>query len=63
MDKRIEKYLRETSLIERALHPNQRAYQAGTLWKSALHQFVSRVQANINNQEIAVALITLHLSL
>ncbi|KAK9704100.1 Reverse transcriptase (RNA-dependent DNA polymerase) [Popillia japonica] len=54
MEKLLEKHLRQTSLLQRPLHPNQHAYQSGKSCDSALHQLVSRVEASINNQEIAL---------
>lgn len=54
MEKLLEKHIRETYLLERPLHPNQHAYQAGKSCETALHQLMLKVETSLKNQEIAL---------
>lgn len=54
MEKMLEKFIKETSLLQRPLRPNQHAYQPRKSCDSALHKIVSRVEASTNNQEVAL---------
>ncbi|KAL1447090.1 hypothetical protein WDU94_000567 [Cyamophila willieti] len=55
LEKLVDKYVRENFLVERPLHMNQHAYQAGKSCESALHHLVAKIENTIIHKEAALA--------
>lgn len=54
LEKLVDRYMRETSLSVRPLHPNQHTYEPGKSCKYALHQLVVRIEGSLYNREMAL---------
>jgi hypothetical protein len=54
VERLVDRYLRDEALALVPLHPNQHAYQAGTLVETALHQLVVRVEKALDQQEMTL---------
>lgn len=54
LEKLVDKYIRETFLVERPLHRNQHAYQAGKSCETALHHLVTKIEATLLHKETAI---------
>jgi hypothetical protein len=54
LERLVDRYLRDESLVSKLLHPNQHAYQAGKSVETALHQLVVRVEKALDQQEVAL---------
>ena len=55
LEKLIDRYVRETYLIENPLHKNQYAYQEGKSTEAALHLAVAKMEKTISCKEIGLA--------
>lgn len=55
MEKVIDKYIRETYLMDNPLHANQHAYRAGRSVDTALHCLVERIEKVLTDKEVCLA--------
>jgi hypothetical protein len=53
MDRLVDRYLRDETLVSSPLHPNQHAYQAGKSTETALHQLLVRIEV-LDQRETAL---------
>jgi hypothetical protein len=44
MEKLVDRYLRNETLVSSSFHPNQHAYQAGKSTETVLHKLVFRIE-------------------
>ena len=54
LERLVDRFLRDETLVSKPLHPNQHAYQAGKSVETALHQLVVQVEKVLDQQELAL---------
>jgi hypothetical protein len=54
LERLVDRYIRDRTLVIKPLHPNQHAYQVGKSVETALHQLVVRVEKVLDQQELAL---------
>ena len=55
LEKLIDRYIRDTSLVEKPLHKFQYAYQEGKSTEAALHLIVAKMEKTTENKEVGIA--------
>jgi len=54
LERLVDRFLRDETLVSKQLHPNQHTYQARNSVETALHQLVVRVEKALDQQEVAL---------
>jgi hypothetical protein len=57
MERLVDRYLWDETLVSSPLHSNQHAYQAGKFTKTALHQLVVRIEKVLDQRETALGVL------